>query len=117
MANYASLRGHVGMGRVFVQSGTLDYRRWLAALKAGRTVVSNGPLLTFTLGGRVIGSTITLPPGRHQLTAKLSLRSIVAVDSLQVFQNGRVAHSVDLSGSHTRADAVVSLAVDQSSWF
>ena len=117
MANYASLRGHVGMGRVFVQSGTLDYRRWLAALKAGRTMVSNGPLLTFTLGGRVIGSTITLPPGRHQLTAKLSLRSIVAVDSLQVIQNGRVAHSVDLSGSHTRADAVVSLAVDQSSWF
>ena len=117
MANYASLRGHVGLGRVFVQSGTLDYRRWLAALQAGRTMATNGPLLTFTLGGKGIGSTITLPAGRHRLAAKLSLRSIVEVDSLQIIQNGRVVHSVDLSGSHTTADATVSLAVDQSSWF
>jgi len=117
MANFASLRGPVGMGRVFVQSGTLDYRRWLAGLKAGRTMVSNGPLLTFTLGGRAIGSTIKLPAGRHRLAARLSLRSIVEVDSLQVVQNGRVVHSVDLSPSRTRADAVVNLTVDRSSWF
>ena len=44
MTNYASLRGPVGMNRVFVHSGAkLDYRGWLAALKAGRTFVSNGP--------------------------------------------------------------------------
>ena len=44
MTNYASLRGPVGMNRVFVRSGAkLDYRGWLAALKAGRTFVSNGP--------------------------------------------------------------------------
>ncbi len=117
MANFASLRGPVGMGRVFVQSGTLDYRRWLRALKAGRTMVTNGPLLTFTLGGQAIGSTLRLPAGRHRLSAKLALRSIVEVDSLQVIQNGRVAHSVDLGRSRTSADATVSLTVDQSSWF
>ena len=117
MANYASLRGSVGMGRVFVQSGTLEYGRWLAALKAGRTMVSNGPLLTFTLGGRGIGSTIQLPAGRHQLAAKVSLRSIVDVDSLQVIQNGRLVHTVELSGSLRTADATLSLTVDRSSWF
>ncbi len=116
MANYASLRGPVGMGRVFVQSGTLDYARWLGALKAGRTMASNGPLLTFTLEGRGIGSTIVLPAGRHRLTATLSLRSIVEVDSLQIVQNGLVVHSVDLSRSRTDADATVSVIVDRSGW-
>ena len=46
MANYASLRGPVGMNRVFARSGAkLDYRAWLAAIKAGRTFATNGPLL------------------------------------------------------------------------
>ncbi len=65
MANYASLRGPVGMNRVFVRSGTkLDYRGWLAALKAGKTFATNGPLLSFTLDGREVGDEIALPVGR-----------------------------------------------------
>ena len=39
MTNFASLRGPVGMNRVFVRSGpALQYRSWLAALKAGRHI-------------------------------------------------------------------------------
>ena len=64
MANFASLRGPVGMNRVFVRSGPkLDYRAWLAALKAGRTFASNGPLLSFTLDGHEVGDEIR-PAGR-----------------------------------------------------
>ena len=64
MANYASLRGPVGMNRVFARSGAkLDYRAWLAAIKAGRTFATNGPLLAFTLDGHEVGDEIALPAG------------------------------------------------------
>ena len=64
MANYASLRGPVGMNRVFARSGAkLDYRAWLAAIKAGKTFATNGPLLAFTLDGREVGDEIALPAG------------------------------------------------------
>ena len=53
MANFASLRGPMGLNRVFVRSGApLDRGRWLAALKRGRSFATNGPLLGFTLEGR-----------------------------------------------------------------
>src|SRR5205823_2851324 len=59
--NFASLRGPPGLVRVFVQAGArLDARAFLAGLKAGRTFVSNAPLLEFTLDGRQIGDEIRL---------------------------------------------------------
>jgi hypothetical protein len=41
---FASLRGPVGLNRVFVRSGApLDRGRWLRALKAGRSFATNRP--------------------------------------------------------------------------
>ncbi len=60
MANFASLRGPVGMNRVYVRSGApLDHAGWLDSLKAGRSFATNGPLLEFTLGGRELGQELT----------------------------------------------------------
>src|SRR5262245_38201190 len=64
MANFASLRGPVGMNRVFVRTdGPLDHARWLAGLKAGRTFATNGPLLELTVGGKQVGDELMLPAG------------------------------------------------------
>jgi len=45
MANFASLRGPVGLNRVYVEvpKGKLDVDPWLANLKRGRTFATNGP--------------------------------------------------------------------------
>ena len=118
MANFASLRGPVGMNRVFVRSGKkLDYRAWLGALKAGRTFATNGPLLAFTLGGREVGDEITLPAGGHELVAKVSLRSIVPVERLEIVSNGVVVATVPLAGGGARADAAIPLRVAKSGWY
>jgi len=118
MANFASLRGPVGMNRVFVRSGPiLSYRGWLAGLKAGRTFVSNGPLLSFTLGGREVGDDIILSPGVHQLSARVSLRSMVPIERLEIVANGVVLAPIPLSADSMRADAVIPLPVTRSGWF
>ena len=118
MANYASLRGPVGMNRVFARSGAkLDYRAWLAAIKAGRTFATNGPLLAFTLDGHEIGDEIALPAGGRALAAKVSLRSIVPVEKLEIVSNGQVVATVPLEAGGTRADATISLPVSKSGWY
>ncbi len=118
MANFASLHGPVGMNRVFVHSGLrLDYRAWLTALKAGRTFATNGPLLTFTLDGHEAGDEIVLPAGVHRLVARVSLRSIVPVERLEIVANGVALAPIPLTDGGTRADATIPLPVTRSGWF
>src|SRR5688572_848452 len=61
MANYASLRGPVGMNRVFLDTrGKHDTAAVMAALKAGHGFVSNGPMLGLLLDDRKPGETLAL---------------------------------------------------------
>jgi hypothetical protein len=122
MANYASLRGPVGMNRVFAKvEGLLEHAAYLAAIKAGRTMATNGPLVELAVrasAGTWIepGGEIGLPAGKHRLEARVSLRSIVPVDKLEVVANGRVLATVPVAGDRTSADAVVPVPVDRSGW-
>ena len=93
MANYASLRGPVGMNRVFLDTGGETTPAALkAALKSGRTFASNGPLLGLELDGKRPGDTVSRgAPGK--LGYRIALRSPVAVDHLELVQNGKVVRA------------------------
>src|SRR5207245_1642276 len=108
MTNYASLRGPVGLNRVYVRTdGVVDHGRFLAGLRAGRTFATNGPLLELAVRPRGAqawtepGETIALGRGRHELEARVWLRSIVPLDRLEVVGNGAVVASVPLTGDRT----------------
>src|SRR5207253_220846 len=116
--NFASLRGPPGLVRVFVQSGAkLDHKSWLAGLKAGRTFVTNAPLLEFSLAGHGIGDEIRLPAGMHQLKAIVRLRSSVPIDHVEIIGNGRVVATVALDSGRLTANDTVSVPVNGSGWF
>ena len=117
MADYASLRGPVGLNRVYVRSGVLDHHRWLAAIRAGKTFATNGPLLGFTIDGHDIGDSLGFPDGKRIVRAHLSLRSIVPVDHLEIVGNGVVVATVPLTGDHTTADATIPLPLERSGWY
>jgi len=118
MANFASLRGPVGMNRVYVRTGgSLDQRRLLDSLKAGRTFATNGPLLELTIDGRGVGDELRLGDGRHEVVARVALRSNVPVDHLEIVGNGQVVREVPLAGDRTSANAEVRLPVTGSGWF
>lgn len=118
MANFASLRGPVGMNRVFAKlEGPLTHRRWLAALKAGRTFATNGPLLGFTLNGKELGDELALPKGEHQLVARVSLKSYVPVDHLEIVNNGEVVAKIPLTGDRTSISTTVQLRASRSGWY
>jgi len=116
--DFASLRGPPGLVRAFVRSGArLDHGSWLGGLKAGRTFVTNAPLLEFSLDGRAIGDDIHLPVGSHRLTARVSLRSNVPVDHLEIIGNGKVVATIPLHGDRTRATDTISIPVTTSGWY
>jgi hypothetical protein len=118
MTNFASLRGPVGTTRVFVQSpAPMNRKAWYTALKAGKSFATNGPLLQLTINQTGIGGELRLPRGKHMLRARVTLRSIVPIDHLELIRNGEVALSIPLSGDRTAIDTTVSVAVTESGWF
>ena len=117
MANYATLRGPVGLNRVYasVANGPLRSDAWLESLRSGRTFATNGPLLNFSVGGQAIGSTVPLARGqRVPFTA--GLRSIVPLEHAQVVCNGRVARELALGAHRDALEVSGTLPIARSGW-
>jgi len=114
MANYASLRGPVGMNRVYVKAqGALSRESFLAGLKAGRTLATNGPLVGLRVGKAEPGETVELPAD-STLEYHAWLRSNVPVAKLEVIWNGEVAARHDQNAAS--ADVTGSITANESGW-
>jgi TolB protein len=114
--NFAMLHGPVGLERVYVHAGpVLTHERFLAGLKAGRTFVTNGPLVTVTVDGREPGDEVSLGAQRS-VTVHVRLLSTVPVDHLDVIANGAVAASLPLRGPRLSADTTFALPIARSGW-
>ena len=118
MANFASLRGPVGLNRVYVKvpAGPLNIGPWLNSLKHGRTFATNGPLLGFSLGGKQLGDEVALPAGENKVKFTAWLRSFVPVDHLQVICNGEVVRDLKLNGDRETADVEDTIPLSRSGW-
>jgi hypothetical protein len=118
MANFASLRGPVGLNRVYVEvpDGKLDIEPWLANLKRGRTFATNGPLLGFSLGDQTPGGEVKLPAGTRDVKFKAWLRSIVPIDHLEIICNGAVARELKLDGNRNTADVGGTVPISTTGW-
>lgn len=78
----------VGTTRVYAQVGaSRDYRDYLSALDEGRSFVTNGPLIDFRVAERRPGEVAR--PG--VVPWSLEVHSAVAVDTVEILINGRVA--------------------------
>jgi Tol biopolymer transport system component len=118
MANFASLRGPVGLNRVYVRvpEGPLSLSTWLDSLREGRSFVTNGPLVSLTLSGKSPGDTLDVPSEGTEVSIAASLRSIVPVDHLEVVCNGEVAREISLSGGRDHADFEGTMPLGGPGW-
>jgi len=118
MADYASLRGPVGMNRVYarVPNGPLKAEEWFESLKLGRSFATNGPLLGFSLGTAQIGDELHFAASQSKVSFSVRLRSIVPVDHLELVCNGRVAKTFATRGPIDHGDFSGTIAVKDSGW-
>jgi Tol biopolymer transport system component len=116
MANYASLRGPVGLNRVYVPAdGALTREAFLTAIKKGRGVATNGPLIQFAVDSAAPGDTLDVStPGR--LRYRATLRANFPVDHLEVVWNGQVMASLAIGANRRAADVSGEIPVTKSGW-
>ncbi len=81
----------VGTNRVYVKTGPkLDYDQWIKDFRAGRSFVTNGPLVLLQVEGKEPGDEIRLGAGKHSLRVRVEVRSITPVETVEVLWNGKV---------------------------
>ncbi len=77
----------IGTTRVYVKvDGPLSFDRYLAGLKAGRSFVTTGPLLTFSADGVEPGGVVA--GGSREVSWTLDVQSPLAFDTAEVLVNG-----------------------------
>jgi hypothetical protein len=83
----------IGNARFYTYTGgALTFENWLAGVKAGRTFVTTGPMLTLTVNGKLPGDTLDLAPGaRVRVSAEAwGQAGQVPLKSLEIVGHGKV---------------------------
>jgi len=105
----------LGSNRVFARaSGSTNYAGWVAGVKAGRSFVSNGPLLDFDVDGHQPGDVVSLTEAKR-LTARVKASSILPFSRLEIVLNGRpVGHIVRAPFNNKPVDGVYWMEVQSA---
>ncbi len=107
----------VGLYRTYAQlDDEFSYPAWCAAVRAGRTFLSGGPMIQLTVDGQRVGDTVALSgPGTVQVEAWAE--SIFPLSSLEIVVQGRVVASVEhAEGPRSRLQLSEPVNVGNHSW-
>ena len=110
------LQSPVGYNRVYVQvNGPLTWKKWWDGLRAGRSFVSNGPLLRCRATGEWPGRVFS---ARKEIEIELAARLTVRepVSTIEVIVNGRVERSVPFADLE-RTGSLGKVKFTESGWF
>ena len=105
-----------GQVRAYVRvDGQFSYSKWIEGLQAGRTFVTDGPMLDLRADGKMAGSTVKLDkPGTVSIEGLV--RSRFALTSAEIVVNGKVVRTVR-PGRNSREIALNGkVSVRQSGW-
>jgi hypothetical protein len=105
-----------GSDRAYVKlDGPLSYDAWVQGLKAGRSFVTNGPLLELEVAGQGLGGTVRLDaPGK--VAVRASARSASPLASLELVQNGRVLAAGTLSDDKLSGTLEQEVEIGHGGW-
>jgi hypothetical protein len=93
-----------------------NYRSWVEAVRAGRTFVTNGPLLFFTVEGRDPGAVLQLPPGGGTVNVRAKARCLAAFERVEVVANGTVVARADARGSPAEVVVEADVPMNGPGW-
>jgi hypothetical protein len=108
----------VGANRVFARvEGEFTYQNWIDALKAGRTFVTNSPVLSFTVNGREAGSALQFTSKKDRVVeVHAAAESQIPYDRLEIVANGVPVAEATPSGPRHKAEIRLEHPIDRSCW-
>lgn len=105
-----------GGGKVYVKiDPPLSYAKWIEGYKAGRTFVSNGPLLFLNVDGKGPGTEIPIT-GSARLNISAEALSLAPMQALELIVNGEVVATAEAAAEGRTAKLAHVLDVDRSTW-
>jgi len=109
----------LGYNRVYVAqtSATVNPTSWWDGLRAGRSFVTNGPLLTVSINRRQPGYVFDMPGGsKLNLDVSLDLTVADPVEYVDVIFNGEALYHARLDEHAKRGGKIPALEVTESGW-
>jgi hypothetical protein len=108
----------VGYNRVYVHvDGEFTYEKWWENLRAGRVMITNGPLLRPTVRGELPGHVFQLEKGeKAEFDIGLTLSIREPVRYLEIIKNGRVVDEIRFE-DYRKAGKLPKVRIDSSGWF
>ena len=105
----------VGLYRTYARlDEEFSYEAWCRAVRAGRTFLSGGPLVTLAVDGHEPGDTVQLS-GPGTVSVHATVRSIFPLRALEIVRNGIVVARAETDGGG-QAEISEELRVDGNSW-
>jgi hypothetical protein len=108
----------LGYDRVYVHCGDdFSYQKWWDGLKAGRSFVTNGPLLLVKANGHLPGHVFTAGEGEKlQIEIDVSLAGRDNLPAIEIIKNGQLERSVPVGGP-SKTGSLGTIRFDRSGWF
>lgn len=96
----------------------LTTANWLDSLKAGKTFITNGPLLDLRINGKGIGDQLQLSADNNHITIHATGKGRVDFEKLELVHNGKViaTRKTDPLQNHFEAILELKLKIDQPGW-
>lgn len=94
----------------------LTYKNWIEAIRAGRTFVTNGPLVSLVVAGAESGDTVDVAASAEAVRIRAQARSLTPLSHLEIVYNGHVVARGDSSGSPATATIETTLTIGVSGW-
>ena len=108
----------IGAARMYAYLGDrLEWGRWVEAVRAGRTFVTNGPLLQLAIDGQIAGGEIALPSDGGTVEVVARMDSAFPVDRLELIRNGVVLEEIPLGDGGVVGTLRKRIRVERSGWY
>lgn len=109
----------VGIYRTYVYippDEEFTYENWCKNLSQGRTFLSGGPMLRFTVDGHRIGDALQLPGNGGTVEVEAVAESILPIHALEIVQQGRVVASTEEKNGSRRLQLKTSIKINGHTW-
>ena len=108
----------LGFWRTYVRMGKHDeftYESWCKNMKLGRTFMTSGPIIDFSVEGQQIGETISLDKSGY-VEVEVSAESVLPIHRLDIIVNGNVVATTQSVEGKRNLEIKEQVKIDSHSW-
>jgi len=109
----------VGINRSYVyipENEPFNYANWCKHLGQGRTFITTGPMLNFTVDGAQVGDTVQLSGNGGTVEITAEAEGIFPIHTLEIVQGGKVVAATEEPEGARRLVLSTKITVDHNTW-